>query len=128
MRTPAASATVLVVDDERTLRTVLRTRLKLAGYRVLEADTGEDALSMLEREKPDVVLLDLRLPVIDGWGVLEHLQARGQLPSLPVVVVSAHGGPEIVGKARAFGCRAVLQKPFALRELVSTLDSILTGE
>jgi CheY-like chemotaxis protein len=121
MKTP----TVLVVDDERTLRSVLRTRLKLAGYRVLEADTGEDALSMLDQEKPDVMLLDLRLPVVDGWGVLEELRSRGRLPGLSVVVVTAHGGPEVAGKARAFGCRAVLQKPFALRELVSTLEEIV---
>ena len=116
--------TVLVVDDERALRTVLRTRLKLAGYRVVEADSGEDALEVLEREQPDVVLLDLRLPGIDGWGVLEQLRARSRLPALRVVVVTAHGGPEVAGRAQALGCRAVLQKPFSLRELVSTLDEI----
>ena len=115
---------VLVVDDERALRTVLRTRLKLAGYRVVEADSGEDALEQLEREQPDVMLLDLRLPGIDGWGVLEQLRHDERLPGLRVVVVTAHGGPEVAGRARELGCRAVLQKPFALRELVSTLDQI----
>jgi CheY-like chemotaxis protein len=119
--------TVLVVDDERTLRTVLRTRLKLAGYRVLEADTGEDALAVLDHETPDVVLLDLRLPVIDGWGVLDALRASGRLPALAVVLVTAHGGPEVEGRARALGCRSMLQKPFALRELVSALDRIVGG-
>jgi CheY-like chemotaxis protein len=118
---------VLIVDDERALRAVVRTRLKLAGYQVMEADTGEDALSLLEHEGPDVMLLDLRLPGIDGWGVLEELQSRGRLPRLHVVVASAHGGPEISGKAHQLGCRAVLQKPFALRELVATLDRILQG-
>jgi CheY-like chemotaxis protein len=118
------SPSVLLVDDERALRTVLRTRLKLAGYRVVEADTGEDALEVLAREEPDVVLLDLRLPGIDGWTVLEHLRSTARLPGLRVVVVTAHGGPEVAGRAEAFGCRAVLQKPFALRELVSTLDQI----
>jgi CheY-like chemotaxis protein len=116
---------VLLVDDERALRTVLRTRLRLAGYRVIETDTGEDALELLERERPDVVLLDLRLPGIDGWEVLEQLRSSARLPGLRVVVVTAHGGPEVAGRALALGCRAVLQKPFALRELVSTLDKII---
>jgi CheY-like chemotaxis protein len=116
---------VLLVDDERALRTVLRTRLKLAGYRVVESDSGEDALEVLEREQPDVVLLDLRLPGIDGWGVLEQLRQSGRLAGLRVVAVTAHGGPEVAGRAKALGCRAVLQKPFSLRELVSTLDEII---
>jgi CheY-like chemotaxis protein len=121
------SPSVLLVDDERALRTVLRTRLKLAGYEVTEAETGEDALALLEHEKPDVVLLDLRLPGIDGWEVLEQLRSSDRLPALPVVVATAHGGPEVAGRAQALGCRAVLQKPFALRELVSTLDRIVRG-
>jgi CheY-like chemotaxis protein len=119
------SPSVLIVDDERALRAVLRTRLKLAGYRVLEAGSGEDALSLLDREVADLMLLDLRLPGIDGWEVLEALQLRGRLPGLRVVVSSAHGGPEVTGKAEALGCRGVLQKPFALRELVATLDRVL---
>jgi CheY-like chemotaxis protein len=116
---------VLLVDDERALRTVLRTRLRLAGYRVIETETGEDALELLEHEHPDVVLLDLRLPGIDGWEVLKQLRSSARLPALRVVVVTAHGGPEVAGRARALGCSAVLQKPFALRELVSTLDKIV---
>jgi two-component system, response regulator, stage 0 sporulation protein A len=91
----------------------------------VESDSGEDALEVLEREQPDVVLLDLRLPGIDGWGVLEQLRQSGRLAGLRVVVVTAHGGPEVAGRAKALGCRAVLQKPFSLRELVSTLDEII---
>jgi two-component system, OmpR family, KDP operon response regulator KdpE len=124
MNGPAAPC-VLLVDDERALRTVLRTRLKLAGYRVLEADTGEGALELLATETPDAMLLDLRLGDMDGWAVLEELRARGRLAGLRVVVVSAHGGPEIEGRARALGCRSVLQKPFALRDLVATLNQVI---
>lgn len=119
------SRTVLVVDDEPALRMVMRTRLQLSGYRVLEAETGEKALSVLASETPDAVLLDVRMPGIDGWQVLERLRALSSLESLRVIMVSAHCGAAVAKQAREFGCRAVLAKPFTLRELISTLEGVL---
>jgi CheY-like chemotaxis protein len=117
--------TVLVVDDETTVRTVLRTRLTLSGYRALEAGSGEQALALLESETPDALLLDLRLPGMDGWQVLDKLRQLKHLSAMRIVVVSAYGGDAVESRAREYGCRAVLQKPFALRELMATLDRVL---
>jgi len=116
---------VLVVDDEPDVIELARFHLMAAGYKVLEAGSGEEALRVLDEQRPDAVLLDLRMPGIGGLGVLEQLRADRLVPALPVIVVSAHADPALVAKAREFGCRSYISKPFRAEDLFQALDAAL---
>jgi CheY-like chemotaxis protein len=114
---------VLVVDDEPSLRALLRGVLRIAGYDVREAASGEEALEILDRETPDAVLLDILLPGIDGWEVLDRLKPR--LATLPVLVLSASTGPMAYARAEAAGCRGFVEKPFQVQELIARLHRLV---
>jgi CheY-like chemotaxis protein len=123
------SLRVLVVEDEADLRLSIGLALRVAGHEVWEAATGVEGLAHLEAasqpgELPDAVLLDLRLPDIDGWEVLAALDERGLLPSLPVIVGSADADPEARRRAEATGCRAYLVKPFEPEALLAILRTV----
>jgi CheY-like chemotaxis protein len=123
------SLRLLVVEDEADLRLSLGLALRVAGHEVWEAATGAEGLAYLEEAAhpaglPDAVLLDLRLPDVDGWEVLATLDDRGLLPSLPVIVGSADADPEARRRAEATGCRAYLVKPFEPEELLAILRTV----
>lgn len=111
---------ILVVDDEPDIRMVARIALR-DHYEVVEAGTGEEALSLIQEETPDLVFLDLRMPGMDGWAVLERLREEGKLAEVPVIVVSAHGTPGTSEKALSMGCRGYLTKPFGPRDLLEAI-------
>ncbi|MDH3571018.1 MAG: type II/IV secretion system protein, partial [Gemmatimonadota bacterium] len=85
------NAKVLLVDDEESLRKVMRDLLEREGYEVEEASDGVEALDQVDRHAPDIVVLDLNLPGLDGYGVLNHLRSRPATENIPVVVLTAHG-------------------------------------
>ena len=118
--------TVLVVEDEADILLGERIALEVAGYRVLTAASAEEALITLEREVPDLLVLDLRLPGMDGWGLLGRLKDMGLLPGLAVIVASADASIEGESQAKALGCRAYLTKPFSVEDLRRTVDVILS--
>ncbi len=117
---------ILIVDDEPDIRMVARIALR-DRFEILEAGTGEEALIAIDEHSPDLVFLDLRMPGMDGWGVLERLRERGRLPAVPVIVVSAHGAPGTSEKALAMGCRGYLSKPFGPRDLVEAIRRYGSG-
>ncbi len=110
-------ATVLVVDDEAAIRDALRMILEYEGYRVLEAASGEDALSVLSRSPADAVLLDIRMKGMSGLDALERI--RGLHPGLPVLMVSGHGTIETAVSALRLGAQDFLEKPLE-RDVVLT--------
>lgn len=112
---------VLIVDDEPDIRLLIRINLLAAGYEVLEAGNGREAIDILEGEEPDLVLLDLRLPELDGWDVLEHLKKRGVAERVPVVAISAHASPTTKERAREVGFRSYVSKPFTPEELLEVV-------
>lgn len=118
---------VLVVEDEADLRMLMRIHLERAGHEVSEASDGAIALDWLRRQDPDVVVLDLRMPHIDGWEVLETLAAEGRLIDLPVIVVSAYTGAEIKDRVLALGGKGYLSKPFGRPELLQLIDDVATA-
>jgi CheY-like chemotaxis protein len=107
------TGTVLVVDDDAEIRETLTGLLEHEGYTVLRAENGVQALEQLRRRHPDVVLLDLMMPVMSGWEVIEELEESGELESVPIIVVSAMGAP---------GACACLRKPVDLDELLDVVD------
>jgi CheY-like chemotaxis protein len=110
---------VLVVDDEPDIALICRLALTLAGYEVDERDTGHGALEYLAESTPDVVLLDLRLPDLSGWEVLDALRERGRMDSLRVILFSAHASAE--ESALEAGCVSFVSKPFTPDALVRTV-------
>jgi CheY-like chemotaxis protein len=109
-------ASVLVVDDDDAIRDVIADLLREEGYGVVCAENGLRALEAMQGEyRPDVVLLDLMMPVMSGWEVLEQLQANHQLSKIPVVVVSAMNAP---------GAREHLTKPIDLECLLATVGRL----
>ena len=113
--------TVLVVDDELSVRTVVRVQLQLAGYRVIEAATGDEALAKLDEHEPCVVLLDLRMPGVDGWEVLEQLHESGRLERVPVLLFSAHASAEELERGIELGCSGLVKKPFRQADLLDAV-------
>lgn len=116
---------VLVVDDEPDLRLLVELQLT-PEYGVEAVSTGEEALEAVARERYDAVLLDLRLPGIDGWEVLDRLQDRTETQELPVIVISAHGSDRAEARARKAGCAAFLSKPFTAALLRQTVHDVLS--
>jgi DNA-binding response OmpR family regulator len=113
---------VLVVDDDINVRDVLRRYLENAGYRVELADTGEDALRIAEANEPDLVVLDLMLPGIDGFEVCRRLRQRGPVP---VVMLTARGEEDDRIAGLQLGADDYVAKPFSPRELVLRVGSVL---
>jgi CheY-like chemotaxis protein len=114
----------MVVDDEPDIRLLMRLSLERAGHTVLEAADGSVALAMLTESDVDLVLLDLRMPNIDGFGVLERLSESGR-PKPLIVACSAHADPGTVARALEAGCAAYLSKPFDPRQLEDVVASTL---
>ena len=114
---------LLVVDDEPPIRRLLRTSLGAQGYRVLEAATGHGALDLLVREGPEVVLLDLGLPDLDGLEVIRRLRASGA--KVPVIVLSSRGDERGKVEALDLGADDYVTKPFGMGELVARVRTAL---
>lgn len=108
------SGIVLVVDDDAEIRETLTHLLQAEGYTVLRAANGVQALEQLRGGHPNVMLLDLMMPVMSGWEVLEELDESGELEKVPIVVVSAMGAP---------GARVCLRKPVNLEELLAVVGT-----
>ena len=119
------SRTVLVVEDEVDLLFTISLSLELNGYRVLRASSGEEALGIVEKERPDAMVLDIRLPGIDGWEVLDRLREMGHFPATPVVLLSAQVDAATAARAVEIGCHAHLAKPFSTAELSGVLRGLL---
>ncbi len=115
------SKSVLIVDDEKSIRSSLDGILRDEGYIVMSAATGEEAISMLEEQIPDLILLDVWLPGIDGIEVLS--QIKKLRPSIPVVIMSGHGNIETAVKATKLGAFDFLEKPLSLDKLIIALEN-----
>jgi CheY-like chemotaxis protein len=121
---PATGATsqgpILVVDDDPTILATVAETLDLEGYPVVTATNGAEALDALEREMPSLVLLDMRMPVLDGWGFVRVLRERGLNPTLVVMSATA----DARGWASEIGAHGVLPKPFDLDDLIAEVQRL----
>jgi type II secretory ATPase GspE/PulE/Tfp pilus assembly ATPase PilB-like protein/CheY-like chemotaxis protein len=117
---------VLLVDDEDQLRKVMRDLLERDGYDVEEARDGVEALDQVDRHAPDIIVLDLNLPGLDGYGVLSHLRSRPATAEIPVVVLTARGDEENEVRVFEMGADDFLSKPFRARALSARLQAVMT--
>jgi DNA-binding response OmpR family regulator len=114
---------VLVIDDDLPLRGMVAAALRHHGFQVLLAGDGAEGQRALNIHHPDVVLLDLAMPDVNGWDFLQRLQETGRLGSVPIIVVSAHlrHDPQAILQ---MGVKAILPKPFNLPELIDLIEHV----
>ena len=115
---------VLVVDDDPGVRQVVRANLEAEGYSVHEAGSADEGLASLEEEPPDLLLLDVMMPEVDGWEMLRRVQERFGIGAIPVLVFSGTVEERTVADATARGARGFLGKPFDLQQLIDQAKQI----
>jgi len=121
-------AYVLVVDDEGDSREFVAKLLERRGHHVLRAENGRKALKMLLDGQPELVILDIRMPELDGIGLLEVLRSYLRWQELPVIVLSAHGSDVELQRARELGVSHIFHKAnFLLADLAAVVDRIVAG-
>ena len=119
---------ILVVDDEPAIRTLFARTLQRAGFETIEAADGLAALEIIERQRVSLVLLDSAMPGLDGPGVLSRLRAREATTTLPVIMVTAHTGPDDLVRGLESGADDYLRKPVALPELIARAQAQLRSQ
>jgi CheY-like chemotaxis protein len=128
----ATKGCVLIVDDEQAIRLVCRVNLRSAGFDTLEASDGVEALALARAERPDLILLDIMLPALDGWRVAEELGAGEDTREIPIVFLSARSEPADAQRGHELGGVGYITKPFdaaGLPDVVAhTIDRMRRGE
>ena len=119
------SIKILTVDDSKTIRLIVAKAFKPYDCTVLEADNGVVGLAVASREKPDLILLDYTMPVMDGFEVLGRLRSDSVLKSTPVIMLTAEAGRETVLKIAKLGVRDYLVKPFKEDQLIEKAGRVV---
>ena len=116
---------ILIVEDEPSVVVPLQFLMEQQGYRVMIAERGEDALDLIYQYKPDLVLLDIMLPGIDGYEVCEIVRLNPKYRKIKIIFLTAKGREEEIAKGLALGADAYITKPFSNIELIATVKEIL---
>jgi CheY-like chemotaxis protein len=125
---PLACRRILVVDDQAQVRNVLMRALCLAGASVREAPDGHSALQAIEAEIPELILLDLAMPLMDGWGVIAALQASARTASIPVILETSSDDLANLRRAQHLGVAGFISKPFRLGDVVESCRRVLDSQ
>ena len=117
--------TILVIEDHEDNRRIMRDLLANSGYEVIEAVTGEEGLTLAETHHPDLILLDIQLPGIDGYEVTRRIKVNPDLQKIPIIAVTSYAlsGDDV--KAFEAGCNAYVTKPFSPRKLLAKIREYL---
>ncbi len=118
-------ATVLIVEDSPSVRRLIEVSVRPLGVRVISAEDGIRGLAMARRELPNVNLLDIGLPGIDGWEVLRELRADAATAEISVIIVTAHAQPEVAAAAERRGADGFITKPFRPGQLRDEITALL---
>ena len=119
------SKRILVVDDQEDLRGVLRDLLTGSGYTVIEAADGEAGVAKAKSDRPDLILMDIQMPVIDGYEATRRIKVDPALKSIPIVAVSSFAMKGDEEKARAAGCDHYVTKPYSPMQLLRLIRGLL---
>jgi two-component system cell cycle response regulator DivK len=117
---------ILVVEDQEDNRQILRDLLGSAGYDLIEAENGEEALAAVSKHRPDLVLMDIQLPIMDGYEATRRLKADPEFKKIPIIVVTSYALSGDEGKAREAGCDAYVTKPYSPRLLLAKIKEFLS--
>jgi len=115
------SKRILVVEDQEDNRRILRDLLTNAGYEIIEAEDGKEALAVAARERPDLILMDIQLPLLDGYEVTRRIKADPALRAIPIIAITSYALSGDETKARAAGCDAYVTKPYSPRALLAKI-------
>ena len=115
------SRRVLVVEDHEDNRRILRDLLEHAGYEMIEAVTGEEGLALADSERPDLILMDIQLPGLDGYETTRRIKANQALARIPIIAVTSYALSGDDQKAFEAGCDAYVTKPFSPRALLAKI-------
>jgi len=118
-------AKILVVEDEPEIRVLVKTILEKAGYSVVEAEDGEAALRLVNEEEPDLVLLDVMIPCIEGWEVCRRIRENEATRRIPIIMVTVRTTDEDIQRSVECGANAHINKPFDQKELLDTIKKLL---
>jgi two-component system, cell cycle response regulator DivK len=116
---------ILVVEDQEDNRRIVRDLLASAGYEMIEALDGEAGVRLAETERPDLILMDVQLPLLDGHEATRRIKRNPELRAIPVIVVTSYALSGDDAKAMAAGCDAYVAKPFSPRQLLATIRKFL---
>lgn len=114
---------IMIVDDEGGVRELLRDTLRIAGYETLEADNGMSALTALRNSKPDLLIIDINMPLMDGFDLVERIRSTNNL--VPVLMLTARGEKQDIARGLTIGADDYVIKPFGLEELVLRVKAII---
>ena len=119
------SKCILVVEDQEDNRRILRDLLGNAGFELIEAESGEDALSAVRTRRPDLILMDIQLPQMDGYEATRRIKSNPDMKTVPIIAVTSYALSGDDAKALAAGCSAYVTKPFSPRALVAKVREYL---
>lgn len=121
------SGRILVIEDQEDNRAILRDLLAANGYELIEAVDGEEGVATAARERPDLILMDIQLPVTDGYEATRRIKSNPELGAIPVIAVTSYALSGDEAKAKAAGCDAYITKPFSPRQLLAKIREILAA-
>jgi two-component system cell cycle response regulator DivK len=119
------SSRILLIEDTEDNRRILRDLLSSVGFELIEAGDGESGVAMAAAEKPDLILMDMQLPIIDGYEATRRIKANPALKAVPVIAVTSYALAGDEEKARAAGCDAYVAKPYSPRQLLAKVRELL---
>ena len=119
---------VLLVEDTEDNRQMMKRLLEMSGYQVLEAVNGEEAVKLASQEQPQIILMDLSLPLIDGLTATRRIRNSPGMSKVPIVAVSAHDSADFHSEALAAGCNAYITKPIDYPELEQIVSRLLSND
>ena len=119
------SKRILVVEDQADTRQIIRDMLAPTDYEVTEVENGEQALAAIAKQQPDLILMDIQLPIMDGYTAMRQIRNDPALRSIPIIAVTSYALSEEEQKARAAGCNDYVPKPFSPRQLLAKIRHYL---
>jgi two-component system, cell cycle response regulator DivK len=122
------SKRILIVEDQEDNRTILRDTLSTVGYDLIEAFNGEDGVRLAQSERPDLILMDIQLPEMDGYEATQQIKSIAELNPIPIIAVTSYALSGDEAKARAAGCDGYIAKPYSPRELLANVRKYLSDE
>ena len=119
------SKCILVVEDQEDNRQILRDLLKSAEYEITKAENGEEALTAVAKRRPDLILMDIQLPILDGYEATRRIKSDPATRAIPIIAVTSYSMSGDEAKARAAGCDDYVTKPYSPRQLLAKIRQYL---
>ncbi len=119
------SKRILVVEDQEDNRQIIRDMLSTTDYEITEAENGEEALAAVTKQRPDLILMDIQMPILDGYEATRRIKADPGLRSIPIIAITSYALSGDEQKARAAGCDDYVPKPYSPRQLLAKIKEFL---